>query len=438
MQASGRRRSKRVAESKGRAKTIAEDVPWLETAEEQVEPTSCSLSLEVTPKKKRTWEDDHAPSSPTLLRPFKKTHEHFKFDDRMYQAVVRAEIVGLPSENYDARPYIISPTRSSPREPVLQFHTPRKKTHFDSPHHDRFSLTPLSKSSQDMLTTPTKYKREIAKVPYKVLDAPELQDDFYLNLVDWSQKNMLGVGLGACVYLWNASNCKVQKLCDLSQFDHITSVNFNPKGTHVAIGTNRGQVQIWDVAQSRRLRELSGHESRVGSLAWNGDYVLTSGSRDKQILHRDLRAPQTVQTLSSHRQEANMLASGGGTADRRIRFWNASSGSVLSSFDTNSQVCNLAWCKNSNEIVSTHGYSQNQVCVWKFNNPMDRKLPQISPIATLTGHTFRVLYLATSPDGQSIVTGAGDETLRFWNVFPKAKVKDENVFGTDTKMEIIR
>ena len=42
-------------------------------------------------------------------------------------------------------------------------------------------------------------------------------------------------------------------------------------------------------------------------------------------------------------------------------------------------------------------------------------------IATLTGHTFRVLYLAMSPDGESIVTGAGDETLRFWKIFPKAK-----------------
>ena len=39
-------------------------------------------------------------------------------------------------------------------------------------------------------------------------------------------------------------------------------------------------------------------------------------------------------------------------------------------------------------------------------------------VATLTGHTYRVLYLAMSPDGQTIVTGAGDETLRFWNVFP--------------------
>lgn len=39
-------------------------------------------------------------------------------------------------------------------------------------------------------------------------------------------------------------------------------------------------------------------------------------------------------------------------------------------------------------------------------------------VASLKGHTQRVLYLATSPDGSTIVTGAGDETLRFWNIFP--------------------
>ncbi len=46
-------------------------------------------------------------------------------------------------------------------------------------------------------------------------------------------------------------------------------------------------------------------------------------------------------------------------------------------------------------------------------------------IITLTGHTYRVLYLAMSPDGQTIVTGAGDETLRFWNVFPNANRGNE-------------
>lgn len=43
----------------------------------------------------------------------------------------------------------------------------------------------------------------------QVLDAPALQDDFYLNLVDWSSHNVLAVGLGNCVYLWNACSSKV-------------------------------------------------------------------------------------------------------------------------------------------------------------------------------------------------------------------------------------
>lgn len=43
----------------------------------------------------------------------------------------------------------------------------------------------------------------------------------------------------------------------------------------------------------------------------------------------------------------------------------------------------------------------------------------MTQVATLTGHTYRVLYLAMSPDGQTIVTGAGDETLRFWNAFQR-------------------
>ena len=113
------------------------------------------------------------------------------------------------------------------------------------------------------------------------------------------------------------------------------------------------------------------------------------------------------------RPSARLARVGGGTADRCIRFWNTSTDTALSCVDTGSQVCNLVWSKNVNELVSTHGYSQNQIVVWRY--------PTMSKLATLTGHTLRVLYLAISPDGQTVVTGAGDETLRFWNVFPGPK-----------------
>jgi WD40 repeat protein len=57
------------------------------------------------------------------------------------------------------------------------------------------------------------------------------------------------------------------------------------------------------------------------------------------------------------------LASGGGTADRCIRFWNTLTGQPMQCVDTGSQVCNLAWSKHSSELVSfLHILSSPQFC----------------------------------------------------------------------------
>uniref|UniRef100_A0A8C8GKB0 Fizzy-related protein homolog n=1 Tax=Oncorhynchus tshawytscha TaxID=74940 RepID=A0A8C8GKB0_ONCTS len=259
----------------------------------------------------------------------------------------------------------------------------------------------------------------------------------------------------------------VTRLCDLSvEGNSVTSVGWSERGNHVAVGTHKGYVQIWDAAAGKKLFTLEGHTARVGALAWNADQ-LSSGSRDRMILQRDIRTPplQSDRQLQGHRQEVcglkwstdhqllasggndnkllvwnhsstapmqqytdhlaavkaiawsphqhGLLASGGGTADRCIRFWNTLTAQPLQCMDTGSQVCNLAWSKHANELVSTHGYSQNQILVWKY--------PALSQVAKLTGHSYRVLYLAMSPDGEAIVTGAGDETLRFWNLFSKTR-----------------
>lgn len=85
----------------------------------------------------------------------------------------------------------------------------------------------------------TQRVRKVSKVPCKVLDAPALQDDFYLNLIDWSGTNQLAVGLGHCIYLWNADTSKVTKLCELGN-DLVTSVGWAPNNATLAIGCNRG------------------------------------------------------------------------------------------------------------------------------------------------------------------------------------------------------
>merc|ERR1719159_1014575 len=81
---------------------------------------------------------------------------------------------------------------------------------------------------------------------------------------------------------------------------------------------------------------------------------------------------------------------------------------MLHSVDTGSQVCALLWSRHHKEIVSSHGFSQNQLCLWRY--------PSMTKLCELTGHTSRVLHLAQSPDGSTVVSAAADETLRFWKI----------------------
>lgn len=132
--------------------------------------------------------------------------------------------------------------------------------------------------------------RKINKTPYKILDAPYLQDDFYLNLVDWSPQNILAVGLSNSVYVWSAHTSQVKKLCDVDPDEQITSLSWsNRTGQHIAVGTSQGETQVWDINHGKLVRNFRGHLDRVSSIAWNGTTIST-GSRDRMILTRDLRA----------------------------------------------------------------------------------------------------------------------------------------------------
>jgi WD40 repeat protein len=43
-----------------------------------------------------------------------------------------------------------------------------------------------------------------------------------------------------------------------------------------------------------------------------------------------------------------------------------------------------------------------------------------SQLREFHGHASRVLHLAKSPDGCTVLSGAADETLRFWDMFKSA------------------
>uniref|UniRef100_A0A1B6GJ63 Cell division cycle protein 20 homolog n=1 Tax=Cuerna arida TaxID=1464854 RepID=A0A1B6GJ63_9HEMI len=309
--------------------------------------------------------------------------------------------------------------------------------------------------------------RYIPQAPDRILDAPEIVDDYYLNLIDWSPNNVLAVALGSSVYLWNATTGNIDQLMELEGTDYVCSLSWIQEGNMLAVGTFQGPVQLWDVVASKRMRIMSGHTTRVGSLSWNS-YILSSGARSGQVIHHDVRQREhAISTINAHSQEVcglkwspdgkylasggndnmvnvwtqapgqmysqpqalytfnahqaavkavawcpwqpSVLASGGGTADRHIRFWNCNTGTLLNSIDTKSQVCALLWSTHYKEIVSGHGYANNQLIIWKY--------PSLTKTAELTGHTARVLHLAMSPDGTTVLSAGADETLRLWKCF---------------------
>jgi cell division cycle protein 20 (cofactor of APC complex) len=65
-----------------------------------------------------------------------------------------------------------------------------------------------------------------------------------LNLIDWSKNNMLAVGLGSSVYLWNAGTGNISHLLELEGSDYVTSVAWITEGEMLAIGTSLGPVQV--------------------------------------------------------------------------------------------------------------------------------------------------------------------------------------------------
>jgi len=322
--------------------------------------------------------------------------------------------------------------------------------------------------------------RQILTKPERVLDAPDLRDDFYLHLLDWSKNNHMAVALHDTLFVWNAADGQIEELyCKESEEDYISCVAWVTEGNYLAVGDSNGTVDLWDVQSRKLMRSMPGHADRISTMKWN-NHVLATGSRRGDLFLHDVRiAEHHIATLEGHSQEVcgmawspetnthflatgandnlvliwddrnvsapihtfsdhqaaikamafcpwqpRTLASGGGSQCRNIKIWNTTTGNLLNSIDTGSQVSSIIWSSEEyKELASSHGYSHNQVTVWKY--------PSMGKVADLQAHTSRVLELMKSPDGTTIASAAGDETIRMWKIWP---LQDKKVLnGTTAK-----
>ncbi|XP_063312470.1 cell division cycle protein 20 homolog B [Pelobates fuscus] len=298
--------------------------------------------------------------------------------------------------------------------------------------------------------------------PETKLHISGLNNDYYLNVLDWNVDNLVAIGLRSTAHIWSGeSNTVTQTLNLHTPSTYISSISWIPAGSTLAIGTSNGEVQLWDIETQKRLRNMHGHMSVVGALTWN-QHILSSGSRLGHIHHHDVRmADHRVGTLY-HKQSicslkwspsekhlasgssdghlniwsydpgtsknntplqsmqhstavkamnwcpwlSETLGVGGGMTDGHIRIWDTSTGKNIHSANTHSQICSVIWLPESRELVTGHGPHKNQMTVWKY--------PSLLKVTDLYGHRGRVLHLALSPDQKRIFSVAANGTSYIW------------------------
>ena len=319
---------------------------------------------------------------------------------------------------------------------------------------------------------------EIPHKPYKVLDAPNISDDYYWDLLTWGNSNILAVGLADNWYLWHADTSEVEKL-DWEEEDKstnkeeskVTSLSWSIDGKDLAVGKSGGIIEIWDVNWQKIKRKFNDNikdkRDRISWLSW-WSHSLAAGGKDNKTFIHDFRDPRNEYSkLENHKLEVwglkwspseDQLATGGndnmvtiwnsfsydhpafelkgsiaavkaivwsplkhgilitgsGRDDGQIRFWNSITGKMIKSVDTFSQVWQLAYSERTNSIISTHGF-------WGVDKDWGNRIiiwdsQSMKSKATLKYHNDRVLFLTLNPEQDTIVTGSKDETIRFWRI----------------------
>ena len=242
--------------------------------------------------------------------------------------------------------------------------------------------------------------RNIQLEPERILDAPNLIDDYYLNLLDWGSLNTLSICLSNNVYLWNNTNCNTSLLT--TDNDNYSSISFmNNNGSCLALGKGNGTTEIWDIEKFNKIRTLEGHDGRVTSLAWNG-YLLSSAGKDSIILNHDVR-------IKEHK--VNKMING-----------------------HNKEICNLKWDGEFNYLAS--GGNDNMVCVWDIkktnsnfknntiwsilNSPnREKENNDINPLYIFNNHIAAVKAISWSPYKRNLLISGGgkkDNSIKFWNI----------------------
>ncbi|MHB8524498.1 MAG: WD40 domain-containing protein, partial [Limisphaerales bacterium] len=220
-------------------------------------------------------------------------------------------------------------------------------------------------------------------------------------------------------YLWQ--QCQGEQLSILgSHSNGVTAVGFLPGGKTAFSAGKDNAVRLWDL-ESKRQVALLPHATNVTGAACSPDgrWLATSTEdRKNPLLLWDLATQQATQHLLTNAWlRPNSLAFS--PDGKLLAFVDVATGVHVWSLATHQDIAQLpayhhwlaSWGLAFSPDGQTLAYSENEagdIVLWDIRNR--------SVIWRLKGHAWYVTSLAFTPDGQFLLSGSADRTVRLWDV----------------------
>jgi WD40 repeat protein len=241
------------------------------------------------------------------------------------------------------------------------------------------------------------------------------------------------IASGSCDYtikVWNLHTGRLIKTLD-GHFGAVFAIVTSPNGQNIITGSKNNTIKIWNLQTGKLIRTLDGHFGAVYSVAISPDgQILVSGSMDNTIKIWNFQTGKLIRTLDGHLQVVHSVAISpdgqtmvSGSMDNTIKIWNLQTGKLIRTIVEHSQTV-VAAVTNSLTVVApsnpvnavaispdgqtiVSGSSDNTIKVWNLHSG--------ELIRTLEGHLRRVYSLTISPDGQTLVSGSADN-IKIWGI----------------------
>ncbi|KAJ7152059.1 hypothetical protein C8R46DRAFT_1303532 [Mycena filopes] len=212
------------------------------------------------------------------------------------------------------------------------------------------------------------------------------------------------------VVVWNMEKHEI--LTTFSHGDAVTCVAISSSGRAVVAGGKDGTVTFWDVRHRQELKPtFGGHTQRVTAVAFLDNETVVSASLDKSIFLHPLsgnsellvRAQKRIYALTVSLEPRSLI----GACCSCVSVWPLS--------DENVPRSPIYLAKNSHELrsLAVHGSRvaaavQEKIQIWDL---VSRKLI----MGPFNDHRGAVTSLAFSKDGERLVSGSVDRSVRVWN-----------------------